>query len=79
MLGDATFVVGVIGSSGGGVVGLATTFGSAVLASAPTLCSLLEGSGLAATEAREAREVLPLKGICAGVAAGSWKALTTRI
>jgi hypothetical protein len=34
---------------------------------------------LAATETKEAKEGLPLYGSWAGVAAGSWKALTTRI
>lgn len=65
----------------------ASSMGGAVLVSAPLVSpltspifgSLLEDSSLAATEAKEAKEVLPLKGICAGVAAGSWKALTTRI
>ena len=40
---------------------------------------LLEDSNLAAEEASEARDDRALKGICAGVAPGSWKAFTTRI
>ena len=79
-MGDSTFAVGVVTSPAGGVVGeVASTLCSADFNSAPTFGSLFEDSSLAATEAREAKEVRPLKGICAGVAAGSWKALTTRI